>query len=139
MMTRPGRSSALCAVMACALASASGFAWPQEKPKPFSSVVINETVIGAVPPGRYAFRVTVTSVAPQARIPFHVHCCPGVRYMLEGALTIHWEDQRGAQTFSAGSTYYEGAGANHPTDGMAAANPFDAPSRVLIIELVRVD
>ena len=138
MMTRPGTSSALSAVMVCALAIVPGLAWPQEKPKPFSNVVINESVIGELPQGRYAFRVTVTSVAPRAEIPFHVHCCPGVRYMLEGALTIHWAG-RGTQTYSAGSTYYESAGPNHPTAGMAAANTLDLPSKLLIIELVRVD
>jgi len=112
-----------------------GNAGAQEKP--FGNVVITEALIGNIEPGRYAFKVTVTTVAPSAQIPFHVHSFPGVRYMLEGALTIHWKD-RGSQTYSAGSTYYEGPGENHPTSGMSATNPFDVPAKVLIIELAPV-
>ncbi len=110
--------------------------WSQEKP--FRNVVITEVLIGDIEPGRYAFKATVTTVAPEAEIPFHTHSYPGIRYMLEGALTIHWKDH-GSQTFSAGSTYYEGAGENHPRSGMSAANPLNIPAKVLIIELVRVE
>ena len=77
-------------------------------------------------------------IAPHGAIPFHTHEYPGLRYVLEGAIMIQWKD-RGSQTFGAGSTYYEGAGANHPTtEGMAAMNPLDVPMRVLIVELVPV-
>lgn len=103
--------------------------------RPFRNVVVTEVEIGDIPQGRYAFRATITSVDPHAEIPDHVHNNPGIRYMLEGALTIHWKDE-GSQTFSAGSTYYEGPGSNHPTNVMAASNPLDTPARVLIIELV---
>lgn len=126
----------LCALMALGLSIASRPAWSQETP--FSNVVITETTIGDLESGKYAFKVTVTSVAPRAQIPYHVHSSPGIRYMLEGALTIQWKD-RGSQTFSAGSTYFEGEGSNHPSSGMAASNPLDVPSKVLIIELVRID
>jgi quercetin dioxygenase-like cupin family protein len=103
--------------------------------KPFSNVRIAQEAIGDVPAGKYGFRATVTTVAPGAQIPFHVHEFPGIRYMLEGALTITWKDSS-SQTYSAGSTYYEGAGANHPARQMAASNPLTVPARVLIIELV---
>jgi len=103
--------------------------------KAFSNTILTEVPIGEVSQGKYAFRVSVTTIAPRGEIPFHVHEHSGVRYVLEGAITIQWTD-RGSQTFSVGSTYYEAAGANHPTEGMAATNPLDVPMRVLIVELV---
>lgn len=138
MITRPytETSALLCALMALVLSVASRSAWSEETP--FRNVVITETTIGDIESGRYAFKVTVTTVAPRAEIPYHVHGSPGIRFMLEGALTIQWKD-RGSQTFSAGSTYFEGAGSNHPSSGMAASNPLDVPSKVLIVELVRVN
>jgi quercetin dioxygenase-like cupin family protein len=105
--------------------------------KQYSNTVITEAVIGDVPQGKYEFRASVTMIAPHGAIPFHTHEYPGLRYVLEGAIMIQWKD-RGSQTFGAGSTYYEGAGANHPTEGMAAMNPLDVPMRVLIVELVPV-
>ncbi len=103
--------------------------------RPFRNVVVTEVDIGEIPRGRYAFRATITTVDPHAEIPDHVHNNPGIRYMLEGALTIHWKD-KGSQTFSAGSTYFEGPGSNHPAGVMAASNPLETPARVLIIELL---
>jgi len=58
--------------------------------------------------------------------------------VLEGSLTIVWKSH-GSQTFSAGSTYYEAAGENHPSEGMSALNPLDVPARVLIIERVPME
>ncbi len=129
----PRRSALFVAFIVLVMSVVSGDALSQEEP--FRNVVITEAFIGDVAPGRYAFRATVTTVAPGATIPFHVHNYPGIRYMLEGALTIHWKG-RGSQTFSAGSSYFEGPGENHPKSGMAAANQLDVPARVLIIELV---
>jgi quercetin dioxygenase-like cupin family protein len=103
----------------------------------YSNTVITEAAIGDVPQGKYEFRASVTMIAPHGAIPFHIHQYPGLRYVLEGAIMVQWKD-RGSQTFGAGSTYYEGAGANHPTEGMAAMNPLDVPMRVLIVELVSV-
>ena len=64
-----------------------------------------------------------------------MHEFHGLRYMLEGALTIAWKEGH-TQTFTQGSTYYEGPGENHPPGIMAASNPLDRASKVLIIELV---
>lgn len=106
--------------------------------QPFRNVIITETLIGNVPAGKYAFKASVSTVDPGGEIPSHTHKYPGLRYMLEGALTIRWKGQ-GSQTFSAGSTYFEPAGENHPDEGMSATNPLGVPARVLIIELVPVE
>jgi quercetin dioxygenase-like cupin family protein len=101
----------------------------------FRNDVITQVPLGSIEAGRYAFRATITTVAPGAQIPFHVHEFHGLRYMLEGALTIAWKEGH-TQTFTQGSTYYEGPGENHPPGVMAASNPLDRASKVLIIELV---
>ena len=106
--------------------------------KPFRNDVITQVEIGEVPAGRYALRATITTVQPHAKIPYHLHEHNGLRYMLEGALSISWKNGE-FQTYSAGSTYFEGPGANHPEKGMAAANPLDTVTKVLIIELVALD
>jgi quercetin dioxygenase-like cupin family protein len=105
--------------------------------KQFSNTIMTEAAIGDVPQGKYEFRASITTITPHGSIPFHVHQYPGLRYVLEGAITVQWKD-RGSQTFSSGSTYYEGAGTNHPTEGMAATNPLDVPMRLLIVELVPI-
>jgi len=46
---------------------------------------------------------------PGAKIPPHTHAGPGIRYVLEGAITIAWKD-RPPQTFKAGSTLLRGLG-----------------------------
>lgn len=103
--------------------------------KPFRSDVITQVDIGDLEPGKYAMKATITTIQPNAKIPFHVHKNNGLRYMLEGSLSISWKDGR-FQTYSAGSTYFEGPGANHPDDVMAASNPLDSVAKVLIVELV---
>jgi len=55
--------------------------------------------------------------------------------VLEGAVSIAWKD-RGMQTFKAGSTYFEGAGENHPPEEMAAKNVAEGVTRTLVIELL---
>lgn len=115
-----------------ALAQAAGA--PEDSPA-FRNDVVTEVPIGAVKEGRYAFRASITTVAPGSKIPNHVHAFPGLRYMLDGSLTIAWKEGH-TQTFSQGSTYYEGPGENHPPGVMAASNPGDVPARVLIVELV---
>ena len=109
----------------------------QSEPK-YRNDVITQNAIGALDAGHYAFRATITTVEPRSQIPFHIHESPGIRYMLEGALTIHWKEGQ-SQTFAAGSTYYEGPGENHPPGVMAATNATDGISKVLIVELVRID
>ena len=106
--------------------------------KPFRSDVITQVEIGDMKSGKYAMKATITTIQPHAKIPFHLHEHNGLRYMLEGSLTISWKDGQ-FQTYSAGSTYFEGPGANHPDTDMAASNPTDSVTKVLIVELVPLD
>lgn len=103
--------------------------------KPFRSDVVTQVEIGHLDSGRYAMTATITTIQPNAKIPFHLHKNNGLRYMLEGSLSISWKDGQ-FQTYSAGSTYFEGPGANHPEGVMAASNPLDSVAKVLIVELV---
>lgn len=122
----------VCLVLVLSMATS---AMAQDKPQ-FRSDMLTQVDIGNLDAGRYSLRATITVVEPRAKIPSHVHKSPGIRYVLEGALTINW--QKGTtQTYSAGSTYYEGPGENHPVGLMAAANPTSGVTKILIIELLR--
>ncbi len=116
-------------------------AWPtqlmaQEKPK-FRGDALTQFDIGHVEAGRYQLKATLFSMEPGAEAPYHIHKGPGIRYVLEGAITIHWKD-KGANTFGAGSTYTEGPGENHPPGVIAAKNLTSVTTKVLIIELLPV-
>jgi len=106
--------------------------------KPFRSDVITQVNIGNMKSGKYTMKATITTIQPRAKIPFHIHKYNGLRYILDGSLSISWKDGR-FQTYSAGSTYFEGPGANHPDTDMAASNPTDSVTKVLIVELVPLD
>jgi quercetin dioxygenase-like cupin family protein len=104
----------------------------------FRSDIIMQVPLGKVESRNYALRASITTMQPFAKIPPHVHEFGGIRYVLEGAITINWKDG-GTQTFAQGSTYFEGSGQNHPPGVMAASNPTDKITKVLIIEWVPVD
>ena len=106
--------------------------------KPFRNDVITQVEIGDMKSGKYLMKATITTIQPHAKIPFHLHKYNGLRYMLEGSLSISWKDGQ-FQTYSAGSTYFEGPGANHPEGAMAASNPADSVAKVLIVEIVPLD
>jgi quercetin dioxygenase-like cupin family protein len=112
-------------------------AMAEELPQ-FRSDVILQVALGHVDAGNYALRATITTIEPLARIPFHVHQFGGVRYVLEGAITINWKEG-GTQTFTQGSTYFEGPGQSHPPGVMAASNPGDKPTKILLIEWVPIN
>jgi quercetin dioxygenase-like cupin family protein len=99
------------------------------------ATVLESVDLPGLPPGPQTFRMTMLEMQPGAKIPPHTHAGPGIRYVLEGAITIVWKD-RGRQTFKAGSTYYEGAGSNHPPSEMSALNGVKGVTRVLIVELL---
>ncbi len=130
--------------LSVALAAIAALAYPgwsntaaQDEVK-FRNDVLTQSVIGSLESGRYAFKATRTTIAPRAQIPFHVHEHHGLRYVLDGEITIQWKDGR-AQTFAAGSTYIEGPGENHPAGVMSAMNPTDRETQILIVELVRME
>lgn len=106
----------------------------QEEPK-FHGDVLTQFDVGSIDAGRYELKVTIFSMEPGAEAPYHLHKGPGVRYVLEGAITIRWKD-KGANTFGAGSTYTEGPGENHPSGVIAARNLTSVTTKVLIVELL---
>ena len=57
-------------------------------------------------------KATKLEIQPGGEVPFHMHKGPGLRYVVEVAITIKWKEGN-AQTYAAGSTYFEGSGANH--------------------------
>ena len=106
--------------------------------KPFRNDMITQVEIGDMKPGKYAMKATIATIQTHAKIPFHLHKNNDLRYMLEGSLSISWKDGQ-FQTYSAGSTYFEGPGANHPEGVKAASNPADTVAKVLIVELIPLD
>ena len=116
----------------------ASFSLKAQEPFQFRNEVIAQYPLGHIEAGNYAFRATVSTFAPDGKAPYHVHEFSGVRYMLEGALTMAWKEGS-TQTFAQGSTYYEGPGANHPAGVVAAHNATDKTTRLLIVELVPVN
>jgi quercetin dioxygenase-like cupin family protein len=84
-----------------------GFASSAEDVPQFRSDVIMQAPVGKAESRNYALRATITTMQPFAKIPSHVHEFGGIRCVLEGAITINWKDG-GSQTFTQGSTYFEG-------------------------------
>ncbi len=114
-------------------------AWPtqpiaQEKPK-FRGDTLTTFELGPVEAGQYKLKATLFSMEPGAEAPYHLHKGPGIRYVLEGAVTVSWKD-KGTNTYGVGSTYTEGPGENHPAGVMAARNLTSVTTKVLIIELL---
>ena len=112
--------------------AASTFA---QTPAPFSAKTLQQARFGDLPTGKWDMKATMLEIQPGGEVPFHVHKGPGLRYVVEGAITINWKEGN-TQTYAAGSTYFEGGGANHPAGTFAARNDGKTPCRVVIIELV---
>jgi quercetin dioxygenase-like cupin family protein len=104
----------------------------QAEQKKFGAEVLQEEEIGTLD-GEQKMRIVMFTMQPGAEVPEHKHGGPGLRYVLEGAITIAWKDGP-EKTFEAGETYFEGPGANHPAGTFSARNPTDQMTRVLIIE-----
>jgi quercetin dioxygenase-like cupin family protein len=85
--------------------------------------------------GKWDIKATMLVIEPGGQIPFHIHQGPGIRYVLEGAITINWKEGK-TETFEAGSTYFEGPGENHPAGTMSARNSGQGLCRVVIVELI---
>ncbi len=60
--------------------------------KPFRNDVITQVEIGDIKSGKYLMKATITTIQPHAKIPFHLHKYNGLRYLLEGSLSISWKD-----------------------------------------------
>jgi quercetin dioxygenase-like cupin family protein len=69
----------------------------------FKASMLEQVDLGDVPAGQRVMRLTLLELQPGAEIPPHTHKGPGLRYVVDGAITVAWKD-RGTQTFKAGST-----------------------------------
>ncbi len=103
--------------------------------KKYKGTVLEQVDLGNLSAGERVLKMTLLEMQPGAEIPAHTHKGPGLRYVLEGAVAIAWKDH-GMQTFEAGSTYFEGAGENHPPEEMSAKNMAEGMTRILIVELL---
>ena len=103
--------------------------------RPFVATALQQEPLGELPPGKWTMKSTMLVIEPGGEVPFHVHKGPGLRYVLEGAITINWKEGK-TQTFETGSTYFEGPGENHPAGTISAKNNGTGPCRVLIVELL---
>lgn len=127
------RSIMLTTLLATLLVAAPFSATAEEKK--FKGTVLEQADLGNLPTGGRVLKMTLLELQPGAEIPAHTHKGPGLRYVLDGAISIVWKD-RGMQIFKAGSTYFEGAGENHPPSEMSAKNAAEGVTRVLIVELL---
>ena len=132
-----GVTSVLSCLSVLSAYSFSPAARAEELPQ-FRSDVIMQVALGHVDAGNYALRASVTTLEPLGKIPPHVHQFGGIRYLLEGAITINWKDG-GSQTFTQGSTYFEGPGQNHPPGVISASNPTDKLTKLLQIEWIPIN
>lgn len=125
------------AIQATLLVAGSTHLMAQGKPK-VRGDALTSFDIGRVEAGNYQMKATLFTMEPGAEAPYHIHKGPGVRYVLEGAITIQWKN-KGANTYGAGSTYTEGPGENHPPGVIAARNLTSVTTKVLIVELLPLD
>jgi quercetin dioxygenase-like cupin family protein len=100
----------------------------------FATEMLQQEDVGTLA-GEQTMRMVLLTMQPGAEIPEHQHAGPGLRYVLEGAIAIAWADGE-ERTFEAGSTYFEGPGANHPAGTISARNSAEGETRVLIVEIL---
>jgi len=123
----------LTSILAICLVGVFSFSKAQEAR--FKAAVLEQVDLGHVPAGDRVMKLTLLELQPGAETPPHTHKGPGLRYVLDGAISIAWKD-RGTEVFKAGSTYFEGAGENHPPSQMSAKNAAEGVTRVVIVELL---
>lgn len=129
------RKLAMASIVATVALAGLGQAAAQAPSAPkFTMNTLQQVPLGQLPPGKWNMKATMLVIEAGGKIPFHVHTGPGLRYVLEGAITVKWKEGK-TQTFTAGSTYFEGQGENHPAGTISASNEGQVPCRVLIVEL----
>jgi quercetin dioxygenase-like cupin family protein len=107
---------AICSILVAGLGASTA-----QTPVPkVTASTLQQVLLGELR-GKWDMKATMLVIEPGGQIPFHVHQGPGIRYVLEGAITINWKEGK-TETFAAGSTYFEGPGENHPAGTMSARN-----------------
>ena len=113
-----------------------GFASSAEDVPEFRSDVIMQAPVGKAESRNYALRATSRLCNRAPRIPPHVHEFGGSCTCSKGLLRLIGKTV-GAKRY-AKVTYFEGPGQNHPPGVMAASNPTDKVTEILLVEWVPV-
>lgn len=97
-------------------------------------VALQDVALGQIDMKNPMMRARKMTLPPGAKTPTHRHDGPGIRYVLDGEITIYWKDGT-KHVYGPGDTYFEGQGENHPPHDMSAANEGDTPVTILIVDL----
>ena len=106
----------------------------EEGPKYWSDVM-QETSIGYMAAAGKALRGRVITFEPGAVAKFHVHKAPGIRYVLEGAVTVKWKDGN-SEIYPAGSTFFEGPIGDKPARAHEVSNDGKMVAKIWLVELI---
>lgn len=106
----------------------------EDKPKYWSDVM-QENSIGYIAAANKALRGRVITFEPGAVAKFHVHKSPGIRYVLEGTVTVKWKDGN-SETYSAGSTFFEGPIGDKPARAHEVSNNGKIVAKIWLVELI---
>jgi quercetin dioxygenase-like cupin family protein len=99
-----------------------------------AAVKLEEVIFGHLPElnGKYKFRATEVTFAPDAHLGVHHHVGPGIRYVLSGEVTF---TEGGHVTiYKAGDYFFETGNLAH-----TAQNKTSGPLRVLFFEILPKD
>lgn len=116
----------------CAIVSSATLAHEKERKGP---EVLQDVALGELNMKNPRMRARKFTMPAGFKSPTHRHDGPGIRYVLEGEITIYWKDGT-KKTYGPGDSYFEGPGENHPPHDMSAANEGDTPVTVLVVDLL---
>jgi len=104
-------------------------------PKSWSDVLRKDS-LGFLEAGKRDLKMRIFNWEYGGETPYHTHDVPGVRYVLEGEITIFEEDGT-SKTYKAGDTYFAGPMVgNKPMAKHKAKITGKGKYRVLIVELI---
>ena len=75
------------------------FSFSKAQEARFKAAVLEQVDLGHVPAGDRVMKLTLLELQPGAEIPPHTHKGPGLRYVLDGAISIAWKVQGGFNLF----------------------------------------
>lgn len=117
-------------------ASSFGFsAKAAEQKFKYWSTIMQEDSIGYLNAANKALRGRVITFEPGAVAKFHLHKVPGIRYVLEGTVTVKWKDGT-SNEYEAGSTFFEGPIGNKPARTHEVSNDGQVVAKVWTVELI---
>ena len=106
-----------------------------EQESKYWSTIMQEDSIGHLNAANKALRGRVITFEPGAVAKFHLHKVPGIRYVLEGTVTVKWKDGT-SNTYKAGSTFFEGPVGNKPARTHEVSNDGQVVAKVWTVEFI---